>query len=83
MLPSILANVPVSNLANPLCSQLTRLWQAIAQAALDVEVATADQIRVHSEHRDIEPYSAALREARRQARLLVATLNQHRKEHGC
>lgn len=84
MLPSILANtVPFSTSAKSPCSEHIRLSEAIAQAVKDVDVAKDQQDRARMEKRDVEMYTVVLAEVRKKARLLVAALAEHRKQHDC
>ena len=63
------------------CSEQVRLSQAIAQAVEDVDAAKAHRDRAVSKKQDVEPYSNTLAERRKQARRLVAEIDQHRREH--
>jgi hypothetical protein len=81
VLPSTLTDV--SDVNSEPCSERTRLSHAIAQAVKDVDGAKADHDRARSEQKDTGPSAATLTEERKQARRLVAALDQHRKEHGC
>jgi hypothetical protein len=84
VLPSILTNtVPFSNSDNSPCSEHIRLSEAIAHAVKDVDAAKAEQGRARMESQDVEMYTVALADVRKQARLLVAALAEHRKQHGC
>ena len=84
MLPSILTNtVPFSTSDDPRCSVHIGLAQAVAQAVKDVDMARGEQHRARIEGQDVERYTVALADVRKEARLLVAALNNHRKEHGC
>jgi len=81
VLPSTLTDV--SNVNSQPCSERIRLSQAIAMAVNEVDAAKADQDRARKEEMDLEPYSTTLAESRKKARILVALLDKHRKEHGC
>ena len=67
----------------PMCSERIRLSQAIDQAAKEVDGAKADQDLARLEEQDIGPSTTVLNVARKQARRILAALDQHRKEHGC
>lgn len=65
------------------CAERAALSQRIAKAVESVSAAEAEHTRAVKEKRDLAPYAAALREARKKKGILAYALDTHRNQHGC
>ena len=65
------------------CAEHAVLSQRIAKAINNFIAAKTEHARSIKEERDIRPYAAALREAKKKKNILAYALDTHRNQHGC